>query len=1004
MALQHATRRFGPPLGAPGVEVIERPGGNALSDPRYGCIAMFGVLKRGPMGVCILINSRRQYDEIFGDPRDPNWHLFADGTHLTPDAIDGFFAVGGGAGMIWITRLELDGKARRAEIVLKNRVGADALRISAANEGRWGGYANAVALTPVVAATGRTFTLVAPGIEANEYIGAEAEMTGAPGKRFKIVGNTASDPTSGEAVFTVGAQYNLISEGVAGPIAITGTSSYTRYRTLSGTIACPLFKPITGDVTTNGVVVTGVGTLFTTELFVGGNIYWEGEARRIESITSDTTLTIASPFTMNDEDFIAETDNTTVTGTATQFTSEIDPGQTLYVDINGRRQGRIVLSVESDTSLTLASGWTAIITAGTQTETDNVLINGVGTSYMTQVNVGQFIVDPNRRGNTVKVVEIISDTQLRIEHPFGAGFNASRITKQNQKAEVFLNAPRTEGLSVEVGSGTRYPDTHFSLTIRFNGATVLQVADASLDPSDPLFVEPQVNDYNVADRRGGQNYQKWVTAESLWTSTYTAAADSDVRPCNGSGLIRVLTPNRIYSEANIEADLVLGNLLYPNPYTLARNYFRVTAAQAPLTLDGSFSSSGVNVTGTSSSFLSQVKPGDYLYDPNTKTARKVRFVSSNTTLILESAFAVNVPALTKGVRLGYVEVGQGYDLVEWCQEGDRFLLVYPQNLTKGYDGNTSRLIPYYFTRYFDVDRNHLENATFGQNLGLIRMATPGISDVVVQKAALMYASAKAYEYRGEIPPNYNTASSAEAFVNQDLGRNDFLVVAFPSYGYVSSPFGAGDRLISLSGDLMGGESYKAVVNEGYHVPFAGVQAILGRVTKVPFEAYPADESILNVAGIHTIKKIFGNIVNFGGRSPAISPTYDFTHIRRTQSNYVRIFLEARTLLELLFMPNQPWLAEQVILILNNFARREYKKGVFTQYLSFVQAVQIAGGLGSDNIITDETTQDAVVAIINGRLHIYFRWVPTGILERLSIHCGPDILVAQYGNSLVQSGT
>lgn len=1004
MALQQATRRFGPPLGAPGVEVIERPGGNALSDPRYGAIALYGVLKRGPMGVCVPVASRRQYDEIFGDPRDPTWHLYADGTHLTPDAIDGFFATGGGAGMIWVTRLDLDRKARKAEYILKNRIGTPALQITAANEGRWGGAANAVAQTPVVAATARTFTIVAPGTKGNEFVGAEAEMTGAPGKRFKIVGNTEAHPSSGEAVFTVGAQYNLITEGVAGPISITGTATYTRYRDLTGTIAFDLYKDLTGTATTNGVVVTGDGTLFTTELFVGGNFYWEGEARRIESITSDTTLTIASPFTADDEDFTGQTDNTDVVGTNTEFDTDIAPGDTLYVEINGRLQGRVVLSIPSATSLKLASGYTSELTPGTQSQTDNTIITGTATQFQTQVNVGQFIVDPNRQGATVKVVAIPSNTSLEVEHPFSAGFNSARLTKQNQKAEVNLAAPRNEGLSVEVGSGTRYPDTHFSLTIRFNGSVVLQIADASLDPADPLFVEPQVNDYNVAYRTGSQNQQKWVTATSLWTSTYTTPADSDVRPCNGSGLIRVLTPTRIYSESEIEEELVVGNLLYPNPYAQARSYFRITGAKAPLTLDGTFSSSGVNVTGTSSSFLSQVKPGDYLFDPASKTARKVRIVTSNTQLTLESAFASNVASLTKGVRLGYVEVNQGYDLMQQVQEGDRYLLVYPQNLTRGYDGSTHSLIPFYFTKYFDLDRNHLENATFGQNLGLIRIATPGISDVVVQKAGAAYAAGKAYEYRGEIPPNYNTAASAEAFLNQDLGRNDFLVVAFPSYAFISSPFGAGDRLISLSGDLMGGESYRSVVNQGYFVPFAGVQAILPRVTKLPFEAFPADEAILNLAGIHTVKKIFGNVVNFGARSPAISPTYDFTHIRRTQSNYVRVFLEARTLLELLFAPNQPYLAEQVVLILNNFARREYKKGVFTQYLSFVQAVQIEGGLGSDNIITDETTQDAIVSIINGRLHIYFRWVPTGILERLSIHCGPDILVAQYGNSLVQQGT
>jgi hypothetical protein len=65
-------------------------------------------------------------------------------------------------------------------------------------------------------------------------------------------------------------------------------------------------------------------------------------------------------------------------------------------------------------------------------------------------------------------------------------------------------------------------------------------------------------------------------------------------------------------------------------------------------------------------------------------------------------------------------------------------------------------------------------------------------------------------------------------------------------------------------------------------------------------------------------------------------------------------------------------------------------------------VQVQGGSPAGNVVTDSGSQDAVVDIVNGRLRIYFRYVPTGILERLSIDCGPDILVAQFGDTLNQA--
>jgi hypothetical protein len=81
---------FGPPEGAPGVSVIEQTATNILADPRYGAIALFGVLRRGPVGLPVAVSSKQQYLELFGDPKNPAWHLY-DNAHLCPDAIDGFF-------------------------------------------------------------------------------------------------------------------------------------------------------------------------------------------------------------------------------------------------------------------------------------------------------------------------------------------------------------------------------------------------------------------------------------------------------------------------------------------------------------------------------------------------------------------------------------------------------------------------------------------------------------------------------------------------------------------------------------------------------------------------------------------------------------------------------------------------------------------------------------------------------------------------------------------------
>lgn len=990
------TRRFGPPIGAPGIEVIENSGNNSIPDPRYGTVAFYGILKRGPMGVAIPVNSRRKYDSMFGDPQDPRWHLYADGSQLTPDAIDGFFSTGGGAGSMLVTRLDLDGKARKASVTIKNRVGADALLVTAANEGKWGGAKNSIPYSPLIVSTARTFTIVAPGVESNEFIGAIAEFNTDSGKQYNIVANTPADPVSGEVVFTIGAQYNLLIDGVSGPTTLTGTASYHRYTTLTGTVTFPLTIDITGTVQINNTVITGTGTTFTTDFAVGHNVYYNGEARLVESITSDTTLTINSAFSSDGSNATIQKDNLVVTGTGTQFQTEVVVGDVLYANINNELIGRTVAAIATNTSLTLTSGFPAALSGATTIEKANYTITGTGSQFNTQVSPGQYIIDPNRAGKSLKVVSVTSATKLVVESQFSADFTSAQIVKQNQEAQIYLDAPVTQGLAVEIGQGVRYPDTHFSIKVYFNNSLVVNVGDASLDPNDEYFVEPLVAQSNSVDT-GTAQYQQFVTVQNLWTSTYTTNPETDVRPCNGSGIVLNVDKSRIYTVADMDYSQVVTNLLYPNPYTVARSFFRIKKAVAPIVLQGTISSIGTAVTGTDTEFLTQCHVGDYLYDPNTSKVRKIRAILSDTSLLVDTVFPNDIPALTVGTIAGYIQVDQGYDLSLSCRVGDRFLVTYPQQLTKGYDGDNGHLIPYYYTKFADPDRNHLENAAFGYNYGLIRIAIPGNSGLAEQKAWANYASLRAYEFRCEIPSYYSDAASAEAYVDQELGRNDFITVSFPSYGYISNPFGSGDRLISLSGDIMGGESAYAVANLGYHHPFAGLSAILSRVLRLPFNAVPADEAILNVAGIQTIKPLDGNIVVFGARTPSLTTTYDFTHIRRIQSNFVRLFLEARNFLELLFLPNQPGLAQQLILILSAFALNEYRKGVFTQYLQFDQAVAIAG---DDVNVNTAEGRNSLVSIINGKLNIYFRYVPTGILEVLSINAGPDIVVESYGKGLL----
>jgi hypothetical protein len=954
------------------------------------------------MGVAIPVTSLNEYRKIFGSPADPTWDLFLDDNHLAPDACNGYFKVSSGKGILLITRIELDGSAKKSKLILKNRDGLDVLKIEAANEGRWGGKGIEIPASPIVFATPSTFTLHAPGTLSNEYADAEVEFESAPGKRYKIVANTAANETSGEVVFTVGSQYNLLLDGISGPSLISGSASYQRYLSLGGTIQYQLYRDLQGTIDINNNILTGTATAFLDELEVGDTVYLGGEGRVVESISSNSAATISEPFSSgNASNQTLQTDNRNIIGINTSFLSDFSAGDNVYVEIDGTRYNRTIAEVTSDTELSLVSGFPYPFSGSTY-QIEQLVVVGTGTEFTTEVAIGDYLIDPSRQGEALRVTEISDDTHLEVEKPFANNFSGAELSKQSKKARVELAQIGTEGLSVKVGAGLRYPSTHFSLQVFFNGSLVLEVPDASLDPADDYFVNDVVAEAsnNVAYHQAGENILTWISAESLWNSAYTTHQDSDVRPINGAGLALAVTETRLYTVADFNYSRAIGHELYLKPYTEYRNRVRIRNSEAPTAIEGQGTSIGNVVYGINSNFIGDLNFGDYLYSPHTNEVRRIVRIVSDDELILDRAFTDNITEPTSLKKAGFLEVSLGSNLQVGIEEGDLFRVSYPEYLQGGYDGDIANTIPYYWTQYLDTDTNHLENAVYGLNLGLVRIAAPGKTDISINKEGAAYAEARSFEFRQELPVWLQSAASAEAYMNQQLGRSDFVSVAFPSYGYIANPSGAGKRLISLSGHIMGGESRFAQDNGGYHVIFAGRRAILSGVVSLPYEVPSSDEAIANTAGLQMIKFNRGNINVWGARCPALTSAYIFLHVRRIQSDYNRIFLEAENLQELMFRPNQPEIAEEFEMILRNFVRNEYKKGVFTKHLSQEQAVQIltnntAGyGQNGDNVSGQESS-DRIVELINGILSASIDFTPTGVIESLTLTIRPSILTDNF---------
>lgn len=223
--------------------------------------------------------------------------------------------------------------------------------------------------------------------------------------------------------------------------------------------------------------------------------------------------------------------------------------------------------------------------------------------------------------------------------------------------------------------------------------------------------------------------------------------------------------------------------------------------------------------------------------------------------------------------------------------GDDFVAQYVQQLAGGSDGLAEIADQDYLDAY-DTGASPLK-ALRGKNLGLVKIATPGVTSTVVQKAGVAFAGSQNWQYRYEIPANISSEDAAEEYINDTIGRNDFAVVTFPTYAYVTNPVGEGLKLTSQVGAIHGVEARIARDYDGYHKAAAGVDAILSNIVKLP-EALvdkELDQEVLNPQGIGIIKVSNGNFVLWGDRVVGVDPGFKFKHKREYISHVENVFIE-----------------------------------------------------------------------------------------------------------------
>jgi hypothetical protein len=503
----------------------------------------------------------------------------------------------------------------------------------------------------------------------------------------------------------------------------------------------------------------------------------------------------------------------------------------------------------------------------------------------------------------------------------------------NLRFNVVMEA-NTKNISVRIDDGEEDSSEQFSLEIFLDGVSVKKYGNLHTDPTHARY---WVNIINNDDGNA------WIDVEDLFTGAHTAAT----RPANFYGVstavaATVLTVDLTKITLNCASGAIPTVTLGTTTDVHMAQTLTLTMTSAT-EFDVESDKFGSLGTGTIDVEFETAAPTHNKFVPPFTLA------NDSGTLAVDDVIIVQyVPLPADGLIGGRlwpdkanspldqfiindndhktITVSPGADITTLAEIGDEFMVAAPIPLENGRDGNADIADSDYETAW-DSGTSPFNN-TEGQSLGLIKYGTPGVTSTAVQKAGKAYAEAKNHQYRVEVPASVTTESGALDYINNTIGRSDYAVNSWPSYGNVPDPDPDAQRegrvkSSTLTGQIHGREAAMARDYGGYHKAAAGVEATLPRVISLPTGDNKLDEERLNPAGISVIKKASGNFVTWGSRTLNVDPNWKWKHQREQMSYYEHVLQEAFDWI--IFAINDPETDQLALTALVSFFMPEWVK-------------------------------------------------------------------------------
>jgi len=533
-------------------------------------------------------------------------------------------------------------------------------------------------------------------------------------------------------------------------------------------------------------------------------------------------------------------------------------------------------------------------------------------------------------GLSSKQYKIVSNTTAGVITVSSDSTMLTDLGGATGKYTLELEQVTTKELTLVVGNGENDSAALWSLRVYVDGQATLYYPNLSMDPASAFYFASMINDdtsnyeITVTDLNTGGNYQNYRRPASHYGKTLASTGIS--------GTTLTTVPWQAYADSDESGTVAVNEASYTSAMKYrAKVKYVVLAGGTTMDVYASFNgkddaapvqvAAAVSITAYAHPLLptvtlSTVSADDIYwleYFPMTPNGLVDSVVYPHAT----SATYGNTKYRITANAVNTITVSQTMSV---GATGDtEYMVVGPTYCANGYNGDTPDDADY-TSVCFDTGLSAF-NDLLSQNKGLVRLATPGIYATNVVKAGIAYAEAKNWIFRIDVDKTLTTEDGAINFINSTIGRSDFAIAAFPSFGWVSDPDKSGQlKLVSLSGAIMGREAAVAGNYGGYHKVAAGIDVTLPRVKQL--DAKNLSEEVLTPQGINVIKKVKGNFIIWGGRTVAIDSAWKFINHRSQMSHYEHILQENFDWT--IFQINDPTLQAQVISALRGFFLPEWR--------------------------------------------------------------------------------